>query len=145
MRLDSRLPALLLLLSLAACGDGSKTADVVQAATRGAAELGQQLAEKTAQLAEMAPEEARTKLRELLEATGRTLREIRDSETAQKVLAELERLLDQLVALARKLGERIDLASLQQSASEMAERFKSDPRVQSALKGLRNKLDELTR
>jgi hypothetical protein len=144
MRLDSRLSAALALLSLAACGDGSKTADVVQAATRGAAELGQQLAETTAQLAQMAPEEARTKLRELLDATGRTLREIRDSETAQKVLAELERLLDQLVALARKLGEKIDLASLQQSASEMAERFQNDPRVQTALKGLRDKLDELT-
>jgi len=32
------------LLALAACGEGSKTSDVVQAATKGAAEVGQQLA-----------------------------------------------------------------------------------------------------
>jgi hypothetical protein len=134
-----------LLGTLPACGDGSKTADVVQAATRGAAEIGQQLAEKTAQLAQMAPEEAKTKLRELVDATVRGLKEIRDSETAQRIVAELQQLLDQLVALAKKLGEKLDLAALQQSASEMAERFKNDPRVQNALKGLRDKLDELTR
>jgi hypothetical protein len=144
MKPSPRLSAALLLLSLAACGDGSKTADVVQAATRGAAEVGQHLAEKVAQLAQMTPEEAKTKLRELVDAASRELKEIRDSETAQRVVAELQRLLDKLVELARKLGEKLDLASLHQSASEMAERFKNDPRVQNAVKALRDKLDELT-
>ena len=145
MRPSSCLPAALLLLPLAACGDGSKTAEVVQAATRGAAEVGQQLAEKAAQLAQMAPEEAKTKLRELVDAAGRELQAIKDSETAQRLVAELQHLLDKLVELAKKLGEKLDLASLQTSAAEMAERFKNDPRVQNAIKGLRDKLDELTR
>ena len=140
-----RLSTALLLLSLVACGDGSKTADVVQAAAKGAAEVGQQLGEMAARVAEMAPEEAKTKLRELVDAAGRELREIRDSETARKVAAELQHLLDKLVELAKKLGEKLDLASLQTSAAEMAERFKNDPRVQNAIKGLRDKLDELTR
>jgi len=146
MKLGSRLSFLLLLflIPLAACGDGSKTADVVQAATRGAAEVGQELGQMAARLAEMAPEEAKTKLRELVDAAARELKEIRDSETAQKIAAELQRLLDQLVALARKLGEKLDLAALQQSAAEMAERFKNDPRVVNAIEGLKQKLDSLT-
>jgi len=134
-----------LLLSLAACGDGSKTADVVQAATKGAAEVGQQLAESVAKLADMAPEEAKTKLRELVDAVGRELKEIKDSETAQRLAAELQRLLDQLVALAKKLGEKLDLAALEQSVGELIERFKNDPRVTSTLKSLKEKLDTLAR
>ena len=145
MRPSFRLSTVVLLLTLAACGDGSKTADVVQAAAKGAAEIGQQLAEQAAQLAQMAPEEAKTKLRELVEAAGRELQAIKDSETAQRLVAELQHLLDKLVELAKKLGEKLDLASLQSSAAEMAERFKNDPRVQTAIKGLRDKLDELTR
>src|SRR5262245_18837974 len=98
----------IVLLALASCGEGSKTADVVQAATKGSAEVGQQLAEKAARLAEMAPEEAKAKLREFVEVASRELKEIKDSETAQKVAAELKALLDQLVALAKKLGEELD-------------------------------------
>lgn len=145
MKLGSRLSVALLLVPLAACGDGSKTADVVQAATKGAAEVGQQLAEMAAGLAEMAPEEAKSKLRELVDTAARELKEIRDSETAQKIVAELQRLLDQLVALAKKLGEKLDLAALQQSATELMERFENDPRVASALESLKQKLDSLTR
>lgn len=139
------LSALALLVPLAACGDGSKTADVVQAATRGAAELGQQLAEKTAELAAMAPEEAKLKLQGLLDATGRELKEIKDSETAQKIAAELEGALDKLVELAKKLGQKIDLAGMKQSVVELIERFKNDPRVTSTLTSLREKLDSLAR
>ena len=145
MKPSSRLAALLFLMSLAACGEGSKTADVVQAATKGAAELGQQLAEKAARLAEMTPEEAKTKLREFMDAAGRELKEIRDSETAQRVAAELQKLLDQLVALAKKLGEKLDVAALQQSVSDLTERFKNDPRVAKTLESLKQKLDSIGR
>jgi hypothetical protein len=139
------LSALALLVPLTACGDGSKTADVVQAATRGAAELGQQLAEKTAELAHMAPEEAKAKLQGVLDAAGRELKEIKDSETAQKIAAELQLALDKLVELAKKLGQKIDLAGIKQSVVELIERFKNDPRVTSTLHGLQEKLDSLTR
>jgi hypothetical protein len=142
MRPSSRLSAALL-FSLAACGDGSKTADVVQAATRGAAEVGQQLAEKAAQLAQMTPEEAKAKLHEFVDAASRELKEIRDSETAQKVAAELQRLLDELAALAKKLGEKLDLAGLHQSVGELIERFKNDPHVANTLKSLKEKLDSI--
>lgn len=136
--------ALALLVPLAACGEGSKTADVVQAATRGAAELGQQLAEKTAELAKMAPEEAKLKLQGLLDSAGRELREIKDSETAQKIASELQHALDKLVELAGKLGQKLDLAGMKQSVVELIERFKNDPLVVSTLKSLREKLDTLT-
>jgi sugar-specific transcriptional regulator TrmB len=145
MRPSSYLSTILFLAWIpAACGEsGSKTADVVQAATRSAAEVGRELGEMAARLAEMAPEEAKTRLRELVDAAARELEAVKDSETAQKIAAELQRLLDQLVALAKKLGEKLDLAAIQQSATELAERFKNDPRVQGALRNLREKLDSL--
>jgi len=130
-------------LALAACGQTS-TSDVVQAATKSATEIGQQLAEKAARLAEMTPEEAKAKLQEFLDAASRELKEIKDSETAQRVAAELQHLLDQLVALAKKLGQKLDLAALQQAVGEMVERFKNDPRVAGTLQSLKEKVDSLT-
>src|SRR5262245_13762508 len=121
----------LALLLLPACGDGSKTADVVQAATRTAAEAGQQLAQKVAELAEMTPAEAKVKLQGLLDVAATELKAIRDSEAAQRFAAELERLLDKLLELARKLGEELDLAALKSSVVDLVERFRSDPRVVS--------------
>jgi 2-oxoglutarate dehydrogenase complex dehydrogenase (E1) component-like enzyme len=138
--------ALALSLSLVACGEaGSKTADVVQAATRGAAEIGQQLAEKAAELAKMAPEEAKAKLQGLLDGAARELKELKDSETAQRIVAEFEQAFDKLVELAKKLGEKLDLAGLKNAVVELVERFKNDPRVTSALESLKSKLDSLTR
>ncbi len=144
-RCSSHLFAFALLAPLAACGDGSKTADVVQAATRGAAELGQQLAEKTAELAHMAPGEAKLKLQGVLDTAGRELKEIKDSETAQKIAAELQLWLDKFVELAKQLGQKLDLAGMKQSVVELIERFKNDPRVTSTLTSLKEKLDSLTR
>lgn len=134
----------LALFLLPGCGDGSKTADVVQAATRGVAEAGQQLAEKAAQLADLTPAEAKAKLQGLLDAAAAELREIKDSETAQRIVAEVERAFDTLVELARKLGEKVDLAGLKASVAEMFETFENDPRVVSALESLKAKLEALT-
>src|SRR5687767_15201294 len=97
--LRTTLPLALVLLP--GCGEGSKTADVVQAATRGVAEAGQQLAQKAAELADMTPAEARTKLQGVMDLAATELREIKDSETAQRVIAEVERAFDKLVELAK--------------------------------------------
>jgi F0F1-type ATP synthase membrane subunit b/b' len=134
-----------LVLPLAGCGDGSRTADVVEAATRGAAEMGQQLAEKAAQLADMTPAEAKAKLQGVLDAAARELKEIKDSETAQIVIAHIEQAFDTLVELAKKLGEKLDLAGMKASVTEMVERFKADPRVQHAVESLKTKVDTLTK
>jgi len=91
----------------------------------------------------MAPEEAKAKLGEFMDAASRELKEIRDSETAQKVAAELQKLLDQLVALAKKLGEKLDVAALQQSVTDLTERFNNDPRVAKTLESLKQKLDSI--
>ncbi|HEX6885406.1 MAG TPA: hypothetical protein VF530_18670 [Planctomycetota bacterium] len=140
------LPALALPLPLllGACGDGQQTADVVQAATRGVAEAGQQLAQKAAELADMAPAEAKLKLQGLLDTAALQMQELRDSETTRRVVAEVERALDKLVELARKLGEELDLAALKASVVELVDRFKEDPRVTDALESLKGKLDGLT-
>ena len=132
-------------LPLAACGEGSKTADVVQAATKGAAEVGQQLAEKAAELVKLAPEEAKTKLQGLVETASRELKEIKDSEAAQRLAADVQRVLEKLVELGKKLGQKLDLAGMKATVVELIERFKHDPRVVSALKSLQEKLDALTR
>ena len=136
-------PALASLFLLSGCGDGSKTADVVQAATRGAAEAGQQLAEMAAELADLTPAEAKAKLQGFLDVAAAELKAIKDSETAQLLVAEIERLFDKLVELARKLGQELDLAGFKASVAERIETFKNDPRVVSALESLRTKLDGL--
>jgi hypothetical protein len=59
-------------------------------------------------------------------------------------VAELERALDKLVELAKKLGQKLDLAGLKQSVVELIERFKNDPRVTSTLTSLKEKLDALS-
>lgn len=142
-----RMPWILALLPFLAlgCDDGSKTAQVVQAATKGAAEVGQQLAEKASALAGMTPEEAKGKLQELLDTAARELGEIRDSEAARRLAAEVQRILEQLGDLATRLGEKLDLAGLRTSIQELVQRFKDDPRVVSALESLRAKIDTLTR
>jgi hypothetical protein len=141
LRLSASILASLL---LPACGDGARTAEVVQAATRGVAEAGQQLAQKAAELADMTPAEAKLKLQGLLDTAAVELSELRDSETARRVVAEVERALDTLVELARKLGEELDLAALKASVVELVERFKTDPRVTGALESLKGRLDGLT-
>jgi hypothetical protein len=145
MRRPSVHALFLALLPLAACGEGSKTADVVQAATKGAVEVGQKLADKAAELASLAPEEARTRLKEVLDLAARELKAVKDSETAQKIVAEVQRLLDRIVALGIELSRELDLAGLVQSVEDLIERFKSDPRVVNALETLREKLDALGR
>jgi hypothetical protein len=131
-------------LILAGCGpSGEKTANIVQAATRTAAEAGQQLAEKAAELARVAPEEARAKLGEWMDAAANELKEIRDSETAQRVAVEVERALGKLVELAKTLGEKLDLEGLKATVAELIERFRTDPRVVKTLESLRDKLDAL--
>ncbi len=132
-------------LLLGACGDGGRdTADVVQAATKGLAEAGQQLAEKTAELAHTTPEQARAKLQGLIDAAARSFEEIKDSETAQKVAANVEKALDVIVALGVKLGQELHLAELQTAVERQFERFKNDPHVTSALESVKTKLHELT-
>jgi hypothetical protein len=143
MKTSLALASVLAVPLLSACGEGSKTADVVQAATRGMAEAGQELAAKAAALAELTPEEAKAKLQGLLDSAAVQLKEIKDSETAQRIVAEVERAFDVLVELARKLGEQLDIQGLKASVVELVERFKSDPRVVSALESLAAKLAAL--
>ena len=134
----------LTLFLLPGCGEGSKTADVVQAATRGVAEAGQQLAKKAAELANMSPDEARTQLQKVTDMAAAELRSIKDSETAQRVIAEVERAFDKLVEVAHKLGEKLDLDGLKASVTDMIENFKNDPRVANALESLKKKIDAFT-
>lgn len=134
------------LLALAGCGEsGAKTASVVQAATRGAAEAGQQLAEKAAELAGLTPEEARGKLQELLDVAAQELRAVRDSETAQRVVAEIQRVLEQLGVFAARVSQKLNVAGLQVTIEDLIQKFRDDPRVTSALKGLHGQLSKLAR
>jgi len=144
MRTRILLPTVL--LALAGCGQsGQTTANVVQAATKGAAEIGQQLAKEAAALAHMTPEEAKAKLQELVDAAATELKAVRDSETAQKIATEVQAVLLQLEELGMKLSQKLNLAQLQQSVEELIERFKNDPRVVEALKTLQEKLNSLSR
>jgi polyhydroxyalkanoate synthesis regulator phasin len=134
------------LLALAGCGQsGQTTANVVQAASKGAAEIGKQLAEKAAALAQMTPEEAKAKLQELVDAAATELKEVRDSETAQKIASEVQKVFAQLQELGLKLSQKLNLAGLQQSVEELIERFKNEPHVVSALKSLQEMLNSLSR
>lgn len=131
-----------LVLPLAACGEsGQETSNIVQAATKGAAEVGQQIADKTAELARTTPEQAKAKFQEWVDVAARELEAIKDSETAQKLVAKLQEALDQLASLARKLGQKLDLAGLQTKVDEQITRFKTDPRVTGALETLKQKLE----
>jgi hypothetical protein len=134
------------LLLLAGCGRSpEETANVVQAATKGAAEAGQQLAEKAAEIAHAAPDVARKKAQELLDAAARKLQEVKDSEMARQAALEIEEVLAKLSELKQTLLPKLNLASLQASVQELIERFKSDPRVAGALKSLQEKLNSFAR
>jgi len=143
--------ALVPLVLLVACGgDGSDNAGVVQAATKGAAELGEQLvdkagvlAQKATEIAELKGEEARVKTQELFDAAAAELAEARDSETVKNAAAELDQALLKLTELVRALGAKLDLAKLRQSLDGLVERFQNDPDVQRVLTTLREKLDAL--
>jgi uncharacterized protein YicC (UPF0701 family) len=138
--------ALALVPLLAGCGEsGQRAAHVVEAAAKDAVEAGKELADQAAELARLAPEEARTRLQGLIDASARQLAALRDSETARKVVAEIERLLAKLIELKDQLGSKLDLAGLQTSAGELVQRFKQDPRVAAALANLQERLDSLTR
>jgi ABC-type Fe3+/spermidine/putrescine transport system ATPase subunit len=134
------------LFALTACEPaGSKTADVVQAATRAASEVGQQLAEKAAALAQVTPEEARAKFQEFVDAAAGALAEVRDSETAQRIAAEVERGLAQLGALKASLLPKLELTQLQEKLRALVERFREDPRVVATLKALEERVNQLAR
>src|SRR5262245_33780753 len=108
---------------LSGCGDsGRQTADVVQAASKAAAETGQQLAEKVAELAHTTPEQAKQKLQELVDAAALELKQVRDSETARTVAAEVQSALEELGRLGLKLGEKLNLAGLQTTVVDLIER-----------------------
>jgi hypothetical protein len=144
MRVTRLAPFLVVLLG--ACGEsGEKAAGVVQAATKSAAEVGQQLADKAAELAHEAPDVARTKAQELLDLASRELREAKDSETVRSAAVQLEALLQKLGELGRELASKLDLAALRQSLQELIERFRSDPRVVSALEKAKGALDSLAK
>jgi uncharacterized Ntn-hydrolase superfamily protein len=134
------------LLALAACGEsGTQAANVVQAATRGAAEAGQQLAEKAAELAVLTPEEAKHKLQELVDLAASELRAVKDSETAQRVAAEIQRVLEQLGVFAARISEKLNVAGIQDALEDLLQRCKDDPRVVATLKALQEKLSTLAR
>jgi len=135
---------------LAACGSGEDNASVVQAATKAAGELGEQVAEQASVLAQKAAEaaalkgeEARVKLQELVDEAAAELAEARDSETVQTAMIELDRALVQLAELVRALGAKLDLERVRQALNGSLERFRSDPDVRRASEALRAKLDAL--
>lgn len=136
---------------LSACGSGEDNASVVQAATKAAGELGEQVAEKATVLAQKAAEaaalkgeEARVKLQELVDEASLELAAARDSETVQAALVELDQALVQLAELVKALGAKLDLERLRLALGEALERFRNDPDVQRASESLRAKLDAWT-
>jgi len=130
------------LLLLTGCGQtGEQTANVVQAATKGAAEVGQQLAAKAAELAHATPEVVKQKAQELLDLAALKLQEVKDSEMAHTAAIEIEKALDQLSELKQTM--KLNLASLQVTVRDLIVRFKNDPRVLKALESLKAKLDSL--
>jgi len=138
------LPLPLLLLSLPGC-DQARTNEVVQAAARKAAEAGEALTAKAEELTGMSREEARAKVQELLDVAADELREVRDSETAQRLVAEVQEVLQTLGVFAQRVAQKLNLAALEETLDELLTRFKNDPRVVETLESLREKLDALGR
>ena len=137
---------LLPILMLAGCGEsGEATQNVVQAATHAAAETGQQLAQKAAELAQTAPEAARAKMQEFVDLAVSEFEAAKDSETAKKVAAEVDAALAKLAELRTTLTTKLNLAGLETKVGELIERFKNDPHVVAALKALQERLNQLTR
>ena len=139
------LASLLLALVISSCGDSSQsTADVVQAASKAAADSIQHAIESL-DLSQMTPEAAKAKVQELLDRAGQALAEAKDSEMVQQAIAVLEALLDRLKQLGHSLAANEDVQRLQAGVQEQIQRFRDDPRVQGALKTLQEKLSQLTR
>jgi hypothetical protein len=136
---------------LVACGgDGSVNADVVQAATKGAGELGEQLAEKAGILARKAAEaaalkgeEARVKIQELVDLAAVELAAARDSKTVESAVLEVDQALAQLSEFVAQLALELDWTRVRQALADLAERFQNDPDVQRVLAALRERLDQL--
>lgn len=133
-----------------ACGSGEESAGVVQAATKAAGELGEQVAEKATVLAQKAAElaaakgeEASLKAQELVDAAALELAAARDSETVRQAVSDIDQALAQGAEFLKALGAKLDLQKLRTTLDEIVERFKNDPDVERVLAALRAKLDAL--
>jgi len=128
------LSALLLAGLGSACGEsGEQAGQVVQAASKAAAETAQQMAEHL-DLAQLTPEVAKAKVQGLLDKAAVELAAVKNSATAEK-----------LGQLRQNLGQKLDLQALQKTLLDLIERFKHDPRVTGTLKTLQEKLQTLSR
>lgn len=145
MQRSTLLTVLLAALALSACGEAAgKEASVVQAASKDALDKIHQALESL-DLSELTPEAAKEKVQQLLDRAGAALAEAKDSEMVQQAIAALEALLDRLSQLRQTAATKIDVQRLQTGVQEQIQRFHDDPRVQSALKTLQEKLSKFAR
>lgn len=143
MKLSS-LIAFLPLAFFTSCGEsGERAAGVVEAAAKSASETGHELADSAAALARTAPEQAKVKFQEFVDEAARQFEAVKDSETAHKVAGHVEAGLAQLGEFKDTIASKIDFAALRTKVEELIERFKSDPRVVSALESVRTQIDKL--
>jgi hypothetical protein len=134
-----RASSLVVLTYLAGCGEsGEKAAGIVEAASKQASAAGYDLSKLT-------PEAAKSEVTKLVNNALAKLGSVRDAATAENISKELAPLLDQLGELKTVIGDELDLSSLQKTVTDLIAKFKEDPRVQSALQPLLDKISNLTK
>jgi hypothetical protein len=139
------LPIAFLVALATACGESAeKSVNVVQAASKSAVETIQHAVESL-DLSQMTPDAAKAKVQQLLDRAGAALAEAKDSEMVQQAIAVLDALLDRLAQLRQSAATKIDVHGLQTSVQEQIQRFRDDPRVQTALKTLQEKVSRFAR
>lgn len=137
-KLHALASSLVALALFAGCGDSEKTSSIVEAASKKASEAGYDLSKLT-------PEAAKAELSKLVNDAVTKLGSIKDAATAENVSKELKPLIDKLGSLKTALGEKLDLDTLKKAFTDLLAKFKDDPRVQSALKPLLEKVESLTK
>jgi hypothetical protein len=141
-------PALLslaLVLLASGCDEASrKASNVVEAASQATAD-GLARAAQALEEAGITPEAARATAQQLVDRAAEELREVRESETAARILAVVDGVLTRVGELGEGVADALELDALGLRLRELSERFRDDPRVQRALESVRREIDELTR
>lgn len=134
---------------LLACGEDTAgvqaaTKKAIDSAAGAAKEVVDELAE--IDLSSLSPAALEEKAGEAYRWLAESLEQVRDSETAQAVAAKLEPVVDELSALATRLGD--ELPNRDEVADEidaLRERFPPDSRVREVLDPVLEKLSDALR
>ena len=137
------LPALPLLFALTSCDQAKvKASEALDGASQALSQLADSVEELD--LSGLSPEAIGQKGRELAEAAATQLGEIRDSETARRVVTALEPVVDKLHAARELIGEHMpSMAELQEAALALEERVAGDEGLRGIVQPLIEKIERL--